>query len=933
MPRVGTGSRRWRPGFYEVTATLSGFQSSRVENIQLQLGKILKVDFALKVGGVTESVQVTAESPVIDVKQNAATVSIEAALIDRIPRGRDFTSVITTAPGTNDENKAGGLQVDGASGSENRFVIDGLDTTSLRTGTSQKELLVDFVSEVQVKSSGYNAEYRATTGGVISAVTKSGSNNFRGDLGMYYSNAKLTGAERASLRLNPSDNTIAEYITVPRDPSHNTDAVLDVGGPIFHDKAWFFAGYAPQMGRQKRTVTFLDSGQTQTFTSNSNDHNLNYNLTTQLRPNLRLKFAASNERGIGGASLPGKEPDGTSTSTSSQFPNPVTTNSSNDSYVGDMAWVVTPKFYVNANVGLLGYNSWQVTETEFSSALRHSFSRSNVGLLDIPADLQHVSGYSDFPSSNQNVRDKYGRVGVNLDGTYYGNFAGEHTFKGGVQWERLSNDVLTGAQAPTVSINWNAARITLDDPPRQVRGAYGYYTVATRYTVGKIHSNNVGLFLQDAWTINRKLTLNLGLRSDSETIPSYRPENPGLKFGFADKIAPRLGFALDVNGDGRWKTYGSWGQFYDISKLEMPRGAWGAEHWIDYHYTLDTFNWPSIDCTGEPGSGCPGTFIEQADRRHVSNDPADPLIDSNLMPIRTQEVTFGLDHELNRTMSVGVRYAHKWLDRTIEDVGIQVAGVGEVFMIANPGFGIAKYTLAGTCETCPAQPKAKRDYDGVELRLRKRLSNNWSMNTSYLWSRLYGNYAGLASSDENGRTSPSVERAFDGEYMSFDQNGQPVYGLLATDRPHQFKMQATYDFPHGTGAGLNYFLASGTPQSSTITFKSVPVYAYGRGDLGRTPVFSSTDLSLWQTVKLPGNTNATLALNVFNLFDQNTITRIYTTRYRDQLPGLTDATFFQGFDEAAIVAANPNVRPDPRFGQPDQYQGARTLRLQVKFTF
>jgi len=81
--------------------------------------------------------------------------------------------------------------------------------------------------------------------------------------------------------------------------------------------------------------------------------------------------------------------------------------------------------------------------------------------------------------------------------------------------------------------------------PRQVRGAYGYYTVSRFYTQGKIHSNNIGLFIQDAWTLNNRLTINAGVRADSETMPSYRPENPSLKFGFGDKIAPRVGFALD----------------------------------------------------------------------------------------------------------------------------------------------------------------------------------------------------------------------------------------------------------------------------------------------------------------------------------------------------------------------------------------------------
>ena len=110
------------PGVYEVTATLSGFQTYRVQNIQLQLGQILKVDFAMSVAALSESVQVTAESPIIDVKQNAAVLSIGADLIDLIPKGRDFTQVINSAPGTQQESRGGGIMIDGASGS--RFLSD-----------------------------------------------------------------------------------------------------------------------------------------------------------------------------------------------------------------------------------------------------------------------------------------------------------------------------------------------------------------------------------------------------------------------------------------------------------------------------------------------------------------------------------------------------------------------------------------------------------------------------------------------------------------------------------------------------------------------------------------------------------------------------------------------------------------------------------------
>jgi len=937
------------PGIYEVTATLTGFGTRKVENIQLLLGRILQVNFALSIAGVAETVQVTAESPLIDVKQNAATVSIQSDLIDRIPKGRNFTTVITTAPGANQEARAGGLGVDGASGSENRYVIDGLDTTSLRDGTSQRSLLSDFVSEVQVKSSGYNAEYRAATGGVINAVTKSGANALRGEIGTYYSDDDWAGNVRPSLRLVPTNQTLSEYTSTPRDAAYSLDLVASLGGPILRDKLWFFAGYGPQYGRQKRTVTFTNGGQTRSFRADDETRNLNYNVTSQLSTNVRAKFAGSSTRQYGAQSLPGKEPNGSSTANPTLFPNPITVNRTNESYVGEVSWVVSPKFFVNTNLGYLTYDTFDVSTEEFSTALRRSFSQPNTctgaagssscPFPEIPGSLQQLSGYADLPTSSRNVRDKYGRLGANVDATYYGNFLGQHTVKGGVQWERLSNDVLTGAQAPTVAISWNSSRTTLDDPPRVVRGQYGYYTISKRFTEGKIHSNNIGIFFQDAWTVNNKLTLNLGLRGDSETIPSYRPENPSLEFSLAEKLAPRVGFAYDVKGDGKWKAYGSWGMFYDISKLEMPRGAWGAEHWVDFHYTLDNFNWPSISC--EAGAtGCPGTFIEQADRRHVSNDAANNLIDPNLDPVRTQEFTVGIDHELNRTMSVGVRYAHKWLNKTIEDVGIQVAGVGEVFMIANPGYGIARDTLFATCPTCPPQPSATRDYDGVEFRLQKRLSNRWSLNTSYLWSRLHGNYSGLSSSDENGRNSPSVNRFFDGLYMSFDEAGNPVFGPLGTDRPHQFKLQATYDLPWGTNVGVDYRIASGTPQGSTITYKSVPVFDHGRINLSRTPVFSNTDLFVQHDVPFPGRTRLNVGLNVSNLFDQEIATRLFTGRYRDPIAGITDAQFFQGFDSAAIVAARlatpsttDNIRPDARFGLPDQFQGSRSFRVQAKFIF
>jgi hypothetical protein len=421
------------------------------------------------------------------------------------------------------------------------------------------------------------------------------------------------------------------------------------------------------------------------------------------------------------------------------------------------------------------------------------------------------------------------------------------------------------------------------------------------------------------------------VRAEHTDIPSYQPQNPGITFGWGDKIAPRLGFAYDVKGDSTWKAYGSWGTFYDIEKLDMPRGAWGADRWISYYWTLDDYNWNTIDCTGQPNSGCRGTFIEEVDFRHVSNDPKNNLVDPNLKPVKTQELTVGLDHELSQLMSVGVRFTHKWLNETIEDVGVQVPGVGEVYFIANPGKGFGEFPL-GTA--FPATPRPVRKYDGVDFTFRRRLANNWFVNANVLVSRTFGNYAGLTNSDENGRNSPNVNRSFDGLYMAFGQDGKPIYGRLQSDRPFQFKLQGAYVMPWGTQVGVNFVAFSGLLNTTSVTYKGVPVFVYGRGDIGRAPMFNQTDLNFTQSFSLPRNMRLNVQFNIDNLFDQMIVTGLSNAAYRDAIVLTSDTQFFAGFSTPAVVAAmSAPARPDPRYKLASSWQGARAARLSLKFTF
>ena len=128
------------PGTYQVTAALSGFQTTKSQIVQLSVGQVLRVDVTLPLGGVTEAVQVTAESTVLDVASARTATTLTARVIEELPRGRTFNTLLQLAPGVRAESKSGsvgvgGYQFDGTSGSENVFVVDGVDVSNIRNGS------------------------------------------------------------------------------------------------------------------------------------------------------------------------------------------------------------------------------------------------------------------------------------------------------------------------------------------------------------------------------------------------------------------------------------------------------------------------------------------------------------------------------------------------------------------------------------------------------------------------------------------------------------------------------------------------------------------------------------------------------------------------------------------------------------------------------
>jgi hypothetical protein len=923
------------PGAYEVTAKLSGFTPTKFSRVELNLGQTKRLDVALAISGLSESVQVTSEQPLIDVKSNQRAYSITADQFVNLPKGRDFSSIVTQAPGANFEAKSNGIMIDGATAGENRFIIDGVETTNPQSGVQGKRLLLDFVQEVQVKSSGYAAEFGGSTGGVINVISRSGSNDFHGDGLFYFNNSGMNGAERKTLRLVPTNSRAAEYVTLPKEKTRQVEPGFGVGGPVLKDKLWFFGSYLPSLGKTTRSTQF-SNGAPVVRDQKDNTHNLSANLTSQLSNSQRGKIAFNSaKRNIIGV-LPGRAVPGENGTTAATALLDTNDIRPNRSLSGDYNWVANDKFFVSAKGGYYYQNQYN---EGIPNQTWYSFILSNVGLAGVPAEFQHPGGYSNIPTNRSITRNIFGRGNFQVDGTYYGNFAGSHTLKGGLQFDRIANDVLDSEQQNLIRLQWDATLTGYG------RGTYGYYQVRSNgvnpdqgFSVqGDIANTNVGLFIQDSWTVNDRLTLNLGIRTENESVPSYTTADGvapvAIKWGFGKKLAPRLGFAYDLAGDGKTKLYGNWGLYYDIFKLELPQGSFGGQKWWEYYYTLDTPNFESLDVAGCPPA-CPGRLLRgPIDMRHPSNAVGEGTIDPDIKPMRTQELAFGMERELGKHLAFGARYIHKQIDRAIEDIGQLDAQGNEIYTIGNPGFGDADTVFLGDGTAVGPFPKAKRDYDAMELTFDKRLSNRWSARASYTLSRLYGNYPGLSQTDENGRTSPNVGRSFDYPLMAFDGRGQVVLGRLPTDRPHQFKVQANYQIPGGTLVGINEFVASGIPvtrEAAAISGSSFPIQYLGRMSDGRTPTFSQADFTVSHQLRL-GARSFTVGLDIINLFDQKTPINKNMTQLQSATVEFNEADFYAGrVDFPAAAAA---ARQNPLFLLDNGYQSPRVIRFNARFTF
>jgi hypothetical protein len=928
------------PGTFVITITAKGFATSKLSAATINVAKMLRADVVLEVKSVNEIVVVEAQAAIVDTTTTVVATNVTSDNYDRLPKGRSFDSLLLMAPGTRAEPKQGGYQVDGASGSENTYNLDGAEVTNIRTGTldNQSKIPIEWVAETTVKSSGVDAQFGGATGGVVQATTKSGSNEFHGQVSLYYSGDSMTARPRPTLRLRPTNDDIAEYFDNKQDSFQTLNPGYALGGRIVRDRLWFFSSYYPSFTDTDRTVAFT-SGQTGTY--NRKDRQDFWLNRLDWMPFQKMRVTGSymyNPAKVNGL-LPGRQ--GTDAYTTPWADLGSRSPWSIFNYQAD--YTVTSKFVIS---GYGGYNYQNYKDYGSPKDQPHfQYINSNIGLAGVPASFQGGSG-SKTPNNRQTVQDIFTRNNFNIIGSWLVNAKGQHTFKFGYTMNQLANRPLASAWPNgSIRLYWNRAYPAITKPGT-FRGTFGYYRVIPFVTQGDVSSSNQGLFFTDSWRVTKKLQLTLGLRSEREFVPSFSVgsniASDPIQFSWGKKLAPRLGFAYDPSGAGKMKIYGSWGIYYDIMKYELPRGSFGGDDWKDRYYTLDTYDYNTIKPTlgdfGRTGT-FPGTLIETLDRRIPSNAKDNNLIDKDLKPVRSQALDFGFEYSLSNEVVLGARYVHKQLDYTIEDVGI-LTPQGEQYYITNPGFGYsidpAKFPKG---YPVPATPKAQRDYDALELRAEKRFSKGYFLNASYTLSRLYGNYGGLASSDENGRTSPNVNRYFDEAWMSYDSRGSLVEGRLASDRPHTFKFAGSYDLKTKLGTtrfAPIYQLYAGTPITSEVSVQDVPVFAFGRGDAGRTPVFQQADLLFVQDFRgFTESQKFRFELNINNLFNSASVldrSKSYTHPNDGSITFENTADIFKGYSVAKGMKDN-EIRIDPQFYKANSFQGPRSLRLGIHFFF
>ena len=871
------------PGRYALLATRAGSNPAKSE-VWVGLDKTVNVDLALTsiAAGIVE---VTEKLTTVDTTATTIGSNFSAETFSVLPTSRDYADMALLTPGVTQDNV--GYRVYGASGAENNFVVDGINTTNAEYGTQGKKIPIEFIQEFQVKTGGFDAEYGKATGGVINVLTKSGGNEFTGDVFGYFEGNSLQSSNRHS-----------NQGFVPAPQGYTTkDYGFDAGGFIIKDKLWYFVAYDRKEHSQDDRIQV---GSTAGSLAHQQEVDNLYALKLTWQLSETQKVIASL---IGDPTTVNGE-----------------TGDANHLAIGPASsWAGVDK------AGGTDFNlRYEVTGTSWFANLQASRHAETHSVL--PGAGGNVVQVTDnTPTGNGSVSGGFGDTRTedfkrtNFTGSlskFVEDFAGHHEFKVGFDIQTDTCNYVhsyTGGQMvqtyldPGTGSNYYVhSYLTTQDaniaPPAMVGGAGGVFFAPTTSVTSSPKHEGFTWFIQDKWAPTANWSINVGLRDDYlKVIDSVGVTQMNL----ANQLAPRLGITYDWKGKGQDKVYLSAGRFYEGMPMDLVIRSFSYERQASVYNFSPTAMAP--DANWAAGTGGVAGASPLSGIVGGNYEPVDP----NIKGQYTQQLILGVETTVQNTYVLGAKFIRNYVGRAIEDALGLVDNPGGNYMIMNPGI---------SSPVGQGYPKATRDFRGLEFTAERKFLDHYTWRLSYLWSKLDGNYEGefqgTGGANGTGQLDPNISSAFD--EPAFLVNNR---GLLSGDRRSQFKANGSYDWDCGVTLGLTATYMTGTPVTAMGMADQVQPFAYpgryelflaSRGAYGTTPSTFQVNANLSYLVKLQGTQKLRLMLDLTNLLNAQTATTL-DQRYN-----------FSGLDAGQT---NPNFLHAAGWMMP------MTARVGMRYTF
>ena len=929
-------------GAYAVSINKTGYKPTSDGALGVRAGGESNYNFTLTAADetVSEVVITATANPQLDFSQTTTGLAIDVEdLQKQVPVGRNITALTLLAPGTvegSSTNFRGQTSISGASVAENAFYLNGLNITNFDNYIGGSRVPFEFYKSVEVKTGGYSAEYGRATGGIINAVSKSGSNDFTFAVHGNWSPASLESPQKDTYQTR---GKLRE--------TNNKDLVIEAGGPIIKDRLFFY-GLAQFNDNESRGASIAAGSYNVDRMKDpfygvkldgyiTDRQHLEFTLINTARVTKRESFAytfANNTDTIG-AALPG-----------TRFEDGAT------SYVAKYTGTFTDWFTLSAAYGL----------NKDRAATRSALSSSPLVQSSIAAGPTNSTATRRVSVQNAAAQDapRYtSREFYRVDGDLYFSLFGDHHIRAGYDRENLS---LTHQSTRNGGGNYVYREGSATDPRGVPAGRY-YLDVRTFLGGGSYSSRNQAIYIQDSWDVLPTLTLNLGVRRDQF-------QNRGINLNgtkgpvfveFDNEVAARVGFTWDPGNDGANKIFGNYGRYYlpvasntayrqasaildQTSYFLLPAGF---QLYVPGTTTVNTafvnpvtglpLSGIGTQITGFPNSAiCLAGGVGTAGLRGCTvrnNGTIQPFaanVSKNLKSTADDEYILGYERRFDSLWKAGVTLTYRKSLRAADDVSVdyavqayckanKIAGCEDVYSgfhqytIINPGLAqtitlsdpLPGETTVRTINFTADQlryPKVDRQYIALQFQFDRAFDGKWALNGSYTLSESKGNYEGYVKTDyAGGQTDAGITADFDTPGLT-----EGAYGLLPNHRGHVFKAFGSYQVFDNFLVGANALVTSGRKYGCMGFNPNDPILnsAYGalshycdgkvtpRGSVFSDPWTYRVDLSARYTVPsfglLPEN-GLTLRADIFNVF--NTRRTVETNEFGELDSGAKNNNF------------------------------------------